>query len=180
MNPILIIVIIFLICFLAWYIVVLNNIKKAKLKVEEANSNIDVALTKRHDTLTKMLDVVKGYTKHEKDTLIEIVNIRNGMTINEKNELINQLNDNYEQIKILVENYPDLKSNENYITLQNSISEVENSLQTARKSYNNNATNYNKLIVVFPNNIVATLSGNKKQDLFEADNNKKKDVKIDL
>ena len=78
MNPILIIVIIFLICFLAWYIVVLNNIKKAKLKVEEANSNIDVALTKRHDTLTKMLDVVKGYTKHEKDTLIEIVNIRNG------------------------------------------------------------------------------------------------------
>ena len=113
MNPILIIVIIFLICFLAWYIVVLNNIKKAKLKVEEANSNIDVALTKRHDTLTKMLDVVKGYTKHEKETLIEIVNIRNGMTINEKNELINQLNDNYEQIKILVENYPDLKSNEN-------------------------------------------------------------------
>lgn len=180
MNPILIIVIIFLICFLAWYIVVLNNIKKAKLKVEEANSNIDVALTKRHDTLTKMLDVVKGYTKHEKDTLTEIVNIRNGMTIKEKNELINQLNDNYEQIKVLVENYPDLKSNENYITLQNSISEVEDSLQIARKSYNDNATNYNKLIIVFPNNIVAILSGNKKQDLFEADNNKKKDVKIDL
>lgn len=180
MNPAIIILFIIIVCFLTWYIMVLNNIKKAKLKVEEANSNIDVALTKRHDTLTKMLDVVKGYTKHEKETLIEVVNIRNGMTIDEKNEAIEKMNKNYEQIKILAENYPDLKSNENYITLQNSISEVEDSLQLARKNYNNNATNYNKIIVVFPNNIVALTSGNKKQKLFEANEEKKKDIKINL
>ena len=180
MEPLLIIILVFVFCFLIWYILVLNNIKKARLKVEEASSNIDVALTKRYDTLTKMLDVVKGYTKHEKDTLIEVVNIRKGMTIEEKEETIEKLNKNYEQIKIIAENYPDLKSNENYITLQNSISEVEESLQLARKSYNNNVTNYNKMIVVFPTSIVAKLSGNKKHDLFEADKEKKKDVKIDL
>lgn len=150
MNPILIIILIIIICFLAWYIIVLNKIKKAKLKVEEASSNIDVALTKRHDTLTKMLDVVKGYTKHEKETLFKVVNLRNGMNIKEKEEAIEILNDNYEQIKIIAENYPDLKSNENYITLQNSISEVEDSLQIARKAYNNNATNYNKILLSFP------------------------------
>ena len=122
------------------------------------------------------IEVLDGY-KFNSWTLSSKNCSYTGTTIN---ELINQLNDNYEQIKVLVENYPDLKSNENYITLQNSISEVEDSLQIARKSYNDNATNYNKLIVVFPNNIVAILSGNKKQDLFEADNNKKKDVKIDL
>jgi len=180
MNPIIFIIVIIAICFLAWYIIVLNKIKKAKLKVEEANSNIDVALTKRHDTLIKMLDVVKSYTKHEKETLLEVVNIRNKMTINEKKEVIEKLNNNYEQIKIIAENYPDLRSNENYIALQNSISEVEENLQIARKFYNNNATNYNKIIAVFPTNIVATLSGNKKQDLFEADKEKKKDVKINL
>lgn len=179
MIIIILVVLIFLI-LLAWIISTINKINKALIKINEANSGIDVALTKRYDVLTKMIDVVKAYTKHEKETLFEVVNIRNNMTINEKNEVNNKINHNFEQIKIIAENYPELKSSENYNTLQASISDVEGSLQAARKNYNSNVSIYNQLIVTFPNIIVAKLKGSKQKEFFEAEEDKKKDVKIDL
>lgn len=177
---IIILVVLIVLILLAWIISTINKINKALIKIDEANSGIDVALTKRYDVLTKMVDVVKAYTKHEKETLFEVVNIRNNMTINEKNEVNNKMNHNFEQIKIIAENYPELKSSENYNTLQVSISDVENSLQVARKNYNSNVSIYNQLIVTFPNNIVAKLKGSKQKEFFEVEEDKKKDVKIDL
>lgn len=170
----------FLLTFIAWYIIVINKINVALIKIEEANSGIDVALTQRYDVLTKMIDVVKAYTKHEKETLFEVVNIRNNMKIEEKSEINNKMNNNFEQIKIIAENYPELRSNENYKTLQLSINEVENNLQTARKVYNSNVSNYNKIIVTFPNSIAAKLKGMKQKEFFEANEEKKNDVKINL
>ena len=86
-NPlslILIIVVIFIITLLGWFISVSNKLNRALVKIDEASSGIDVALTKRYDVLSKLIDVVKAYTKHEKDTLFEVVKLRNDMTINEK------------------------------------------------------------------------------------------------
>ena len=85
MEAIITVIIVLLVCIVIWYISTSNGIKRSQLKVEEAESGIDVALTKRYDVLTKMLDVVKGYQAHEKTVLTELVKLRSGMTMAEKN-----------------------------------------------------------------------------------------------
>ena len=81
MEAIITVIIVLLVCIVIWYISTSNGIKRSQLKVEEAESGIDVALTKRYDVLTKMLDVVKGYQAHEKTVLTELVKLRSGMTM---------------------------------------------------------------------------------------------------
>lgn len=163
-----------------WYIKVLNKLNIALVKIDETASGIDVALTKRYDLLTKMVEVVKGYTKHEKETITEVTKLRKNMSMNDKNKMNNEMTQAIEQIKIIAENYPDLKANENFIVLQNSISEVEENLQVARKLYNSNVSTFNQLIVVFPNSIVATTRRMKQKEFFEADDLQKEDVKINF
>ena len=163
-----------------WYIKVLNKLNIALVKIDETASGIDVALTKRYDLLTKMVEVVKGYTKHEKETITEVTKLRKNMSMNDKNKMNNEMTQAIEQLKIIAENYPDLKANENFIVLQNSISEVEENLQVARKLYNSNVSTFNQLIVVFPNSIVATTRRMKQKEFFEADDLQKEDVKINF
>lgn len=177
-----IVIIIFVILFISiiWYISINNKLNKMLVKIDEANSGIDVALTKRYDVLTKMMDTVKAYTKHEKETLFEVINLRRGMTLEEKGIENNKMNHNLEKIQVIAESYPELKSNENYKTLQQSILEVEEHLQAARRMYNANVSAYNQAIVVFPNSIIANSRNFMKKDFFEAEEIKKQDVKIDL
>ena len=80
-----IICLILLVCIL-WYISVYNNLKRASIKIDEADSGIDIALTNRYDVITKMVEVVKGYAKHEKETLFEVINLRKNMTLGEKSQ----------------------------------------------------------------------------------------------
>lgn len=175
-----IIVILIVALIAAWYIKVLNKLNIALVKIDETSSGIDVALTKRYDLLTKMIEVVKGYTKHEKETLIEVTKLRKNMSMNDKNKMNDEMTQAIEQIKIIAENYPDLKANENFIVLQNSITEVEENLGMARKLYNSNVSAFNQLIVVFPNSIVASTRRMKQKEFFEADDLKKEDVKINF
>ena len=175
-----IVIILIVILIATWYIKVLNKLNIALVKIDETSSGIDVALTKRYDLLTKMIEVVKGYTKHEKDTLLEVTKLRKNMSINDKNKMNDEMNQAIEQIKIIAENYPDLKANENFIVLQTSIAEVEENLGIARKLYNSNVSAFNQMIVVFPNSIVATTRGMKQKEFFEADDLKKEDVKINF
>ena len=136
--------------------------------------------TKRYDVLTKMMDVVKAYAKHEKETLFEVISLRKGMSIDEKNEANRKMNSNLEKINVLAESYPELRSNENYVTLQKSIVEVEEHLQAARRMFNSNVSIYNQMLVTFPTSIIASSKSLTKKEFFEADANKKEDVKIDL
>lgn len=161
-------------------IVISNSLNRAVIKIDEALSGIDVALTKRYDVLTKMMDVVKAYAKHESETLFQVVNLRKGMSMEEMNGANRAMNENFGKINVLAENYPELKSNENYLTLQKTIADVEEHLQAARRLYNSNVSSYNQLVVVFPSSILASMKGMKKKDFFEADDVKKEDVKIDL
>lgn len=163
-----------------WYVGTYNGIKVSKLKVEEALSGIDVALTKRYDVLVKMLDVVKGYQKHEKELLMEIVNLRSGMSMQERNQANQKMNEIAGQIRILAENYPELKSSNNFIELQKTIVDVEEHLQAARRLYNANVTEYNKRIITFPNSIVANIMNVRKEMFFAADEAKRADVKMDF
>ena len=159
-------------------IVMSNNLNKALVKIDEASSGIDVALTKRYDVLTKMIETVKGYAKHGKEVLFDVVKIRKGMTIEEKNEANKQMDEALSKINVLAENYPDLKASENFKTLQDSITDVEEHLQAARRLYNANISSYNQMIVTFPISIIAGTKGLTKREFFVAEEHKKQDVEI--
>lgn len=182
MNPTTIIIIVGIIVLIiaAWYISTSNKLNRAVVKIDESLSGIDVALTKRYDVLTKMIDVVKAYAKHEKETLFEVINLRKDMSIQEKNEANKAMDENMKKINVVAENYPELKSSENYKTLQQSIADVEEHLQAARRLYNSNVSLFNQLLVTFPTSSIAKNKGMTKKDFFEADETKKGDVKIDL
>lgn len=177
-----IVVVVLIVIILAWYIGVLNKIRQMIVKCNEAESGIDVALTKRFDLLTKVVATVKGYAKHEQETLKGVIEMRkpgNNASIEEKAEFSNQLAEATKAINVVVERYPDLKANTNFLSLQSSISEVEEQLQAARRVYNSNVSAFNQFIVTFPNSIVA---GSKytKRDFFEAESSKREDVKIEF
>ena len=180
LTAILIIVGIVLFILLIWYISVSNKLNRAVVKIDESLSGIDVALTKRYDVLTKMIDVVKAYAKHEKETLFEVINLRKDMSIQEINDANKAMDENFKKINIVAENYPELKSSENYKTLQQSIADVEEHLQASRRLYNSNVSLFNQLLVTFPTSSVAKSKGLTKKDFFEADETKKEDIKIDL
>lgn len=161
-----------------WYISTSNALNRAVVKIDEANSGIDVALTKRYDVLTKMLETVKGYAKHEKETIVESINLRKGMTLPEKTEINNKMTDAFTKLNAVAENYPDLKASENFKALQLSIADVEEHLQAARRLYNANVSTFNQMIVTFPTSIIANSKGLTKKDFFEVEENKKQDVEI--
>ncbi len=180
MNSLYIIIAVIILIFIIWYISTSNKLNRSIVKIDEALSGIDVALTKRYDVLTKMIDVVKAYSKHEKETLFKVINLRKDMSIKERNDANHAMDENFKKINIVVENYPELKSNENYKTLQQSITDVEEHLQAARRLYNSNVSLYNQLLVSFPTSSIAKSKGMTKKEFFEADEVKKEDVKIDL
>lgn len=180
MDVIIIVVAIVVVILVGWYIGTSNKLNRSVVKIEEADSGIDVALTKRYDALTKMLEITKGYAKHEKETLGEVINLRKGMSIAEKQDANNKMTETFGKINVLAEAYPELKSSENFKTLQLSVADVEEHLQAARRLYNANISSYNQEIVSFPTSIVAGMKGFVKKEFFEADETKKEDVKMEF
>ena len=182
MNPlyILIAIIVIILIFVIWYISTSNKLNRSIVKIDEALSGIDVALTKRYDVLIKMIEVVKSYTDYEKDTLFETIKLRKDMSIKERSDANKAMDESFKNISVVAENYPELKSSDNYKTLQHSIVDVEEHLQAARRLYNSNVSIYNQLLVSFPTSIIAKNKGMIKKDFFEADDMKKEDVKINL
>lgn len=178
MGPVLVVVLVVAVVLVIWYIATSNSLNKAIVKIDEADSGIDVALTKRYDVLTKMLETVKGYAKHEKETIVESINLRKGMSMDEKNTVNNKMSEAFSKLNVVAENYPDLKASENFKALQLSITDVEEHLQAARRLYNANVSSFNQKIVTFPTSIVASTKGLTKKDFFEAEESKKQDVEI--
>jgi LemA protein len=168
-----------LIFIIAW-ISMSNGIEVANLKCNEALSGIDVALTKRYDVLTKMVDVVKGYQRHEISTLTQIVQMRSGMSMAERQNANNRMDALSGQIRILAENYPELRSSQNFAELQRSIVDVEEHLQAARRLYNANVTAYNTKIVSFPSSMVAGSIGATQREFFVADDVRRQDVPMNF
>jgi LemA protein len=163
-----------------WYISTMNRFARLAVKVTESDSGIDVALTKRYDTLTKMLDVTKGYAKHEAETLANIVKLRGGMSMRERSAANARMDELAGRLNILAESYPDLKASENYKQLQISVTEVEEHLQAARRIYNMNVSAFNQLLASWPAGAVGRGRGHAPKDFFAADENKKQDVKMDF
>lgn len=171
-------ILVLVVLIIIWYIGVSNSIKVAALKVDESESGIDVALTKRYDVLTKMLNAIKGYQKHEHSVLSELVELRTGMSMTEKKAANDAMDKVSRDISVLAEGYPQLKANTNFVELQKVIVDVEEHLQAARRLYNSNVNAYITKLVVFPSSIVANSMRAVKRELFEADEIRRQDVKI--
>ena len=167
-----------------WFIGVMNQLRQVELKVNEAESGIDVALTKRFDMLTKMLQTTKGYAKHESETLEKVVKWRSGIpkdaTLKDKEQFFNQMNQVAQGINVVVEKYPDLKANTVFKDLQAAVVNTEEHLQAARRLYNANVTRINTIIVTFPQSIVAKQIKMVRKPYFEAEEAKKADVKFEF
>ena len=180
MNWIIIAIGIVLLIIFIWCVSTSNRFNRLGIRIEESTSGIDVALTKRYDVLTKMIEVVKGYTKHEKEVFFKVAELRNNMTIKEKSDVNASMNDDFDKIRVLAEDYPELKASENFRTLQKAIVDVEEHLQAARRLYNSNVSAYNELLLSFPSNIVAGVKGLKKKDFFAAKEEEKNNVNVDI
>ena len=180
MSSLIIVLVVLVVILFVPFITISNKFNRLGVKIDEADSDIDVALIKRHDTLTKMLDVVKGYAKHEKDTLVEIINVRKGMNVKEKAEAIKSMDEASNKLNILAESYPELRSSDNYNTLQKAIADTEEHLQAARRMYNANVSAFNQYLVSFPASVIGGMKGLSKREFLEAEEEKKEDVKMDL
>lgn len=165
-----------------WFVSTMNILRQLEVKVDEAESGIDVALEKRFDMLTKLVATTKGYAKHEKETLENVTSWRAGlpkrMSMQDKQEFMGKMDAIQGGINVAVESYPDLKANSLFLDLQSSIRDVEEHLQAARRLYNSNVSTINSRIVTFPTSMVAGMVNISKKDFFEADVNKRSDVEI--
>ena len=165
-----------------WFIGIMNKLRQLELKVHEAESGIDVALTKRYDLLTKLLDTTKGYAKHEAETLEKIVKWRGGVpdnaSLEDKEEFTKQMNAVSTGISVVVEQYPDLKANTVFKELQAAVTNTEEHLQAARRLDNANVTHINHVIVTFPQSIVANAIHIETKPYFKAEEKKRQDVSM--
>ncbi len=159
-------------------IMITNDLKRKELKVDEAFSGIEVALTKRYDMLTKMVDTVKGYIKHEQEVFADVSRVRSGMSMGELSSTERALGQLQSQVYAVAERYPDIKADSTFGELQRAIEDVEEHLQAARRLYNANVNSYNTALVVFPSSLFA--GGRKPRELFEAEEYKREDVKIEF
>ena len=161
-----------------WWISTSNGFKRKSVKIGESLSGIEVALTKRYDLLTKLLDVAKGYATHEKELFTQVVELRRGMSVSEINEKNAQIDALGARIFAVAEQYPQLRSAEVFCQLQAGVRDAEEHLQAARRLYNSNVTSFNTAVDVFPSSIVAKSQKLTKYEFFMAEAAKREDVKM--
>lgn len=177
-----IIIIVVLVLIILSIISTYNELVRLRNKVKDQWSQIDVQLKRRCDLIPNLVETVKGYAKHEKGTLEAVIKARNTF-LNAKSpedemkaskEVTTALN----KLFALAEAYPDLKANENFTSLQNTLSETEDKISYARQFYNDNVMNYKNKIEMFPSNIVAGIFNFKPEPFFEATEEERKNVEV--
>ncbi len=142
-----------------WAIITYNRFVTLTTRVQEAWSDIDVQLKRRNDLNPNLVETVKGYAAHESGTLEKVTEMRtramNASSPAEKASAENQLSGTLKSLFAVAENYPNLKANENFLALQNELSDTENKLQAARRFYNSVVQDLNSSLKMFPNSLLA-------------------------
>ena len=159
-----------------WCIRTVNGFKKKEIRVQEGLSGVEVALTKRFDMLTKMLDTAKGYMAHESELFTKVIELRRGMSVAEMNDARQQMDSLSGKLFAVAESYPELRSSEVFTELQRGIRDAEEHLQAARRLYNAGVSAYNTAIAMFPAKILA--GSRQPKEFFAAEERKHEDVKI--
>jgi LemA protein len=145
---------------------------------------MDVYLKKRWDLIPNIVETVKAYANYEKETLEKVIELRNNnydnMSDNEKIEKNKELTKSINKIIALAESYPNLKANENFLSLNDQLSKIEDEIAESRKYYNAVVRNYNNKVEMIPSNIVASIMKFKTKEMYEIDSNKKNNVKVEI
>lgn len=166
-------------------VLIYNGLVSARLKVDNAWSQIDVQLQRRFDLIPNFVETVKGYMTHESETFEKIAKLRtswaNTSSVGEKAQLDNELSGALKTIMAVSESYPDLKANQNFADLSEELRNTENKISFSRQFYNDSVTMYNTKLQLFPSNIIANMFNFKPRELFAVENEEaKKNVKVDF
>ena len=175
---ILIVVFALLALILFWGVGVYNKLINRRNKVKDQFAQIDVQLKRRSDLIPNLVETVKGYAKHESETLEEVIKARNtyvsATTPEEAMKASGEITQALSKLFALSESYPDLKANQNFISLQNDLKETEDKISYARQFYNDAVLTYNNKVEMIPSNIVAKISKFEKGIFFEVAEEDKK------
>ncbi len=159
-----------------------NSLISAKLRVNEAFSQIDVQLKRRTDLIPNLIETVKGYAKHEKGVFEKVTELRSDLmhakSPEKKAEVNNMLTDALKSIFAVAEAYPELKASDNFKALQDELSDTENKIAYSRQFYNSNVLDYNTKLQIFPNVLFARILNFKPSEFFGATEEERKNVKV--
>ncbi|MFN0093966.1 MAG: LemA family protein [Dehalococcoidia bacterium] len=162
-----------------------NGLVAARIRVREAWAGIDVQLKRRSSLIPNLVETVKGYAAHERETLEAVVNARSGLETAMRSgsaaqaaQADNMLTQTLRSLFAVVEAYPDLKANQNFLELQRELTDTEDKIAYARQFYNANVSNYNTKIAVFPNVILAGMFGFQPSEFYEAEEAARADVTV--
>ncbi len=166
-----IILIAVIVLFTVWAIGLYNNLVKLRNRRQNAFADIDVQLRQRHDLVPQLVETVKGYASHEKELLLRVTEARTAAmaagSIDDKIKAEQQLSAALQGLKVQVEAYPDLKANQNFLQLQEELSDIENKLAAARRFFNGATTEYNNAVESFPSNLIARNFGFQRELFFD-------------
>ena len=163
------VVVVLLIVFVATY----NRLVGLRNQVKNAWAQIDVQLKRRHDLIPNLVETVKGYQIHERETLEAVTKARNmavqvsSSSAGVRGKAEQELSSALARLLVVVERYPDLKANQNFLALQEELTSTENKISFSRQYYNDSVLRYNNQTQVFPSNIVAGMTGFKASEFFE-------------
>lgn len=173
--------IIILIVFLLLIVILYNYLVRLNIRCKNAWSQIDNQLKRRFDLIPNLVEITKGYAKHESQTLVNVVNERNkAKTMSQIAKNSEEVSNNVKNLLALGENYPDLKANEIFKNLQIELTGTEDKIAFARQFYNDSVQIYNTAITVFPNNIMAKFMKLKEREYFKVSDDEKQLVKVEL
>lgn len=160
-----------IVLLLIWGVVAYNSLVRLRNRRQNAFADIDVQLRQRHDLVPQLVETVKGYAAHEKELLTRITEARsaalNAKTIDDKIVAEQQLGSALQGLRVQVEAYPDLKANQNFLQLQEELSDIENKLAASRRFFNGATTEYNNAVESFPGNLIAANFGFKREIFFD-------------
>ena len=170
MIPVYILLGVIALCVL-YFVAAYNGLVKLRNQVNNAWSQIDVQLKRRHDLIPNLVETAKGYMQHEQDTLTRITEARNlargASSVGEASKAESALSSALGQFFVVVENYPDLKANQNFLSLQEELTSTENKIGFSRQFYNDQVMGYNTAVQTIPRNIVAGIGGFTQREFFE-------------
>ena len=170
----------FLIVLVLLAIGIYNSLVRLRNQVDNAWSQIDVQLKRRHDLIPNLVETAKGYMTHERETFEKITEARSkamgAHNVSDASKAEGQLTEALSKFMLVVENYPDLKANQNFLSLQETLTSTENKIAFSRQGYNDQVLFYNNKIQMFPSNIVAGMFSFTKRDYFEIKNEAERSV----
>jgi LemA protein len=176
----LIIVAVVLVLLVLFVIAAYNALIRLRNQVDNAWSQIDVQLKRRHDLIPNLVETARGYMKHERGTFEAITEARSramgAKTVSEASKAEGALGEALSKFMLVVENYPDLKANQNFLAVQEELTGTENRISFARQSYNDQVLFFNNKIQMFPSNVVANTFNFSKRDFFELETGAEREV----